>query len=227
MAYTYSHARPSVTTDILIFSIRQKKLQVLLIARKIEPFRGHWAIPGGFLRMGEDLMDGALRELAEETGVKGVPLVQFRAYGRPDRDPRDRVVTIVYMALIPSDHIVARASSDASEARWFPVDDLPKLAFDHAQILADARQLLADNMTVSVERTGRIAFEFLPEEFSLSQAQTVFEILRGEKLDKRNFRKWFAATWPLVETGNKTEGTGFRSAALYRLDTSGASSTKG
>lgn len=217
MPYTYSHARPSVTTDILIFSIRQKTLEVLLIERKIEPFQGHWAIPGGFLRMGEDLMDGALRELAEETGVNGVPLLQFRAYGRPDRDPRDRVITIVYMALIPSDHIVVRASSDASEARWFPVDDLPKLAFDHADILADARQRLADDVTVSVERTGRIAFEFLPEEFSLFQAQTVFEILRGEKLDKRNFRKWISATWPIVETGNMTEGTGFRPATLYRL----------
>jgi 8-oxo-dGTP diphosphatase len=215
--YTYSHPRPSLTTDILIFSIREKALQVLLIERKVQPFAGQWAIPGGFVRMSEDLVDGALRELAEEAGVTGVPLTQFRTYGRPDRDPRERVVTVVFMALVPSDHIVATAASDAAKVQWFPVDDLPPLAFDHARILADARQRLADDVKVSVEQTGRVAFDFLPEEFSLSQAQSVFETLRGEALDKRNFRKWILATWPIEETGAQTSGTGHRPAALYRL----------
>lgn len=217
MSYTYRHPRPSITTDILIFSIRERKLQVLLIQRKGEPFAGAWAIPGGFIRMDEDLVDGALRELQEEAGVTDVPLVQFRTYGRPGRDPRDRVVTVVFMALIPSGHIVARAASDAADARWFPLTDLPALAFDHAEILADARRRLAEDVTVSVERTGRVAFDFLPAEFSLSQAQSVFEILRGEELDKRNFRKWLLSTWSIEETGGQTSGTGHRPAALYRL----------
>jgi 8-oxo-dGTP diphosphatase len=218
VVHTYKHARPSVTTDILIFSIREKALQVLLIERKSEPFAGQWAIPGGFVRMGEDLIQGALRELAEETGVTGVPLRQFHTYGQPDRDPRDRVITVVFLALVPSDNIVASAASDAAAVHWFPVDDLPPLAFDHAQILADARARLAEDVSASVERTGRVAFDFLPTEFSLSQAQAVFEILRGETLDKRNFRKWITATWPIEETGAQTSNTGHRPAALYRLN---------
>lgn len=222
MPHTYKYERPSVTTDILIFSIRERCLKVLLIERRVQPFAGQWAIPGGFVRMGEDLVEGALRELAEETGITEVPLTQFHTYGRPGRDPRDRVITVVFFALVPSDHMVANAASDAAAVCWFPVDDLPQLAFDHADILADARARLAEDVSTSVERTGRVAFDFLPAEFSLSQAQTVFEILRGEMLDKRNFRKWIMATWPIEETGAQTSGTGHRPAALYRLGATAA-----
>ena len=229
MSHTYTHPRPSVTTDTLVFSIRDRRLHVLLIERDKDPFVGRWAIPGGFLRLNEDLADCAARELAEETQVSGLPLVQFRTYGTPGRDPRGPTVTVVFLALVASDHIMPTGGSDARRAAWFPVDDHPPLAFDHDMILTEGRARLAEDVTRSVAETGRVAFDFLPAEFSLSQAQTVFEILRGEDLDKRNFRKWIAATWAIADTGRMTNGTGHRPAALYRLvpDAHGRQSGRG
>ncbi|MCB1396868.1 MAG: NUDIX hydrolase [Rhodobacter sp.] len=223
MTYTYRHPRPSVTTDVLVFSIRERRLHVLLIQRGVDPFAGQWAIPGGFLRMDEDLADCAARELKEETGLDelaGLPLTQFRTYGAVDRDPRGRVISVAFLTLVPSDHLTVRGMSDASAAAWFAFDTLPPLAFDHAQILEDGRAHLADLVNPSISDSASVVFDLLPEAFSLSDAQNVFEILRGEALDKRNFRKWFDATWPLVETGETTTGPG-RPAALYRRDTTG------
>ncbi|QQA43896.1 NUDIX hydrolase [Pelagovum pacificum] len=217
MSYTYDYPRPSVTTDILVFSIRDGVLQVLLIERKIDPFQGTWAIPGGFVQMDEDLRDGALRELEEETGLSDIPLRQLRAYGAPDRDPRGRVITVAFIALVPSDELIARGGSDAQDARWFPIDDLPPLAFDHAEILADGRAELARDVTASIHDSALVAFDFLPEKFTLSQAQRVFETLRGEEMDKRNFRKWLSNEWSIEDTGEKSSGGRHRPAALFRL----------
>jgi len=219
MAYEYKYPRPSVTTDTLVFSIRERALHVLLVERKQDPFTGRWAIPGGFLRLNEDLADCAARELAEETGVTGMPLKQFRTYGAPGRDPRGPTVTVVFLALVPSDHILPVGGSDASKAAWFPVLNHPPLAFDHNTILAEGRARLAEDVTRTVTDTGRVAFDFLSTEFSLSEAQAVFEILSGNALDKRNFRKWIAATWDIEDTGRMTSGTGHRPAALYRTMT--------
>lgn len=218
MSYTYDYPHPAVTADICIFSIREGKLHVLLIQRLVEPYKDSWAIPGGFIKMDEDLETGARRELEEETGVADVPLEQLGAYGAPDRDPRERVITVAFMALVPSDQMVLAASTDAADARWFDMDDLPALAFDHATILADARARLADKVTNRVTETARAAFQFLPQKFTLAQAQAVFETLRGEELDKRNFRKWIAATWDLVDLKEKTSGGRHRPAALYSVD---------
>jgi 8-oxo-dGTP diphosphatase len=219
MAYTYRHPRPSVTTDTLVFSIRDRRLHILLIERRIDPFAGRWAIPGGFLKMDEDLVDCAARELREETGLddlRGLPLSQFRTYGAVDRDPRGRVITVAFLTLVPSDHLTVRGMSDASAARWFPLEDLPDLAFDHQRIVADGRAHLAGLVTPSLSGSAQVVFDLLPSTFTLFEAQLVFEILRGEELDKRNFRKWFTGTWPLRETGETTTGPG-RPAALYQL----------
>jgi 8-oxo-dGTP diphosphatase len=141
--------RPSVTSDIVIFTLRERHLHVLLIQRGEETEQGKWALPGGFLRENESPEQAARRELEEETGVSGVYLEQFRAFGEPGRDPRGWVITVAFTALIPSDTLVLRADSDAADARWFPTDELPSpLAFDHAQILAaalaDLRRRLED-----------------------------------------------------------------------------------
>lgn len=217
MSHTYDFPRPSVTSDILVFSIRDGGLQVLLIQRKIDPFRGVWAIPGGFVQMDEDIRDGARRELEEETGLAGIPLRQLGAYGDPGRDPRGRVITIAFIALVPSSDLVARGGSDAQDARWFPVDGLPPLAFDHARILADGRASLARDVTASIQDSGLVAFDFLPAAFTLSEAQQVFETLRGEAMDKRNFRKWLTNEWSIEDTGEKSSGGRHRPAALFRL----------
>lgn len=218
MSYTYEFPHPAVTADICIFSIRDGKLHVLLIQRLVEPFKDSWAIPGGFIKMDEDLIEGARRELAEETGVRDVALEQMGAYGKPDRDPRERVITIAFMALVPSDQMVLAASTDAADARWFDMDDLPPLAFDHDKILADGRERLAHMVTNRVTETASVAFQFLPKKFTLAQAQAVFETLRGEELDKRNFRKWIAANWDLIDLKEKTSGGRHRPAALYSVD---------
>ncbi|PWE26614.1 NUDIX hydrolase [Pararhodobacter marinus] len=220
MSYTYEFPRPSVTTDILVFSIRDAVLQVLLIERKFDPFKGAWAIPGGFVQMEEDLMQGALRELEEETGLAGIPIRQLGAYGEPGRDPRGRVITIAFIALVPSADLIAKGGSDAQDARWFPVDDLPPLAFDHAQIVADGRAQLARDVTASIKDSALVAFDFLPAKFTLSQAQEVFETLRGEAMDKRNFRKWLSNEWTIEDTGEKSTGGRHRPAALFRLKVS-------
>lgn len=217
MVYTYEFPRPSVTTDILVFSIRDGALHVLLIERKLDPFQGSWAIPGGFVQMDEDIYQGALRELEEETGLSDIPLRQLRCYGAPDRDPRGRVITIAFTALVPSDDLVAVGGSDAQDAQWFSMDALPPLAFDHAQILADGRAQLARDVTDSIHDSALVAFDFLPKKFTLSQAQQVFETLRGETMDKRNFRKWLGKEWSIEDTGETSTGGRHRPAALYRL----------
>ncbi len=217
MSHTYEFPRPSVTTDILVFSIREGLLQVLLIERNLDPFKGAWAIPGGFMQMDEDIRECALRELEEETGLSDIPLRQLGTYGKPGRDPRGRVITIAFVALVPSGDLFARGGSDAEDAQWFLVDELPQLAFDHAQILADGRALLAKYVTASIHDSALVAFDFLPSKFTLSQAQQVFETLRGEAMDKRNFRKWLTNEWSVEDTGEKSSGGRHRPAALFQL----------
>lgn len=226
--YVYAYPHPAVTTDIVIFSIREGRLHVLLIERKGEPFVGHWAIPGGFIKMDESLEDGALRELMEETGLKRDdlpahdPLRQFYTYGDVGRDPRERVITVAYMALIRSDRVVLEAASDASDARWFAMDDLPaKLAFDHDKILARARAELGKLVMPEVSSSADVAFRFLPEKFTLAEAQEVFETIYGKPIDKRNFRKWINATWDLVDTKEQRTGGRHRPAALYSYEEPG------
>jgi len=205
------YPRPSVTTDIIIFTLRNGDLQVLLIRRKNPPFRGEWAIPGGFVEIHESLEEAALRELEEETGVRDVYLEQLYTFGDPDRDPRGRTITVAYFALVPATAIQPHAGSDATEARWWSVYDLPTLAFDHADILAYALQRLR----YKLEYTA-VGFELLPETFVLSELQAAYEVVLGEKLDKRNFRRKILSAKVIEETGAYRTGEG-RPAKLYRF----------
>ena len=137
--YTYEHPRPAVTVDIVVFNLYTGLPYVLLIQRAAEPFIGMWALPGGFVQMDEGLEEAARRELEEEIGLKAVYLEQLYTFGRPDRDPRGRVITVVYLVLIPeSTHKKVEGRDDAARADWFSVQHLPTLAFDHAEILAYA-----------------------------------------------------------------------------------------
>ncbi len=204
--------RPSVTADIVIFTLRERCLHVLLIRRGEETERDKWALPGGFLRENESPEQAARRELQEETGVADVFMEQFRAFGEPGRDPRGWVITVAFTALIPSDTLVLRADTDAADARWFPVDALPSpLAFDHAQILAAALHGLRRRL-----ETGSVAQSLLPARFTLTQLQDVYEALLGKTLDKRNFRKRFLTLGLLAPTDQESRGH-HRPALLYEF----------
>jgi len=210
--FTYTYPHPAVTTDIVIFTIRDKQLKLLLIKRGGEPFKGKWALPGGFIKLDEDLESGARRELAEETGISGVYLEQLYTYGAVDRDPRERVITVAYYALIASDKIQIQAATDAEDVDWFSMDELPKLAFDHKKIVEMAHQRLVAKLDYS-----NIAFQFMPNSFTLSELQEVYEIILREEMDRRNFRKWMLALDQIKETGEERRAGAHRPAKLYRV----------
>jgi 8-oxo-dGTP diphosphatase len=210
--YTPANAeRPAVTVDVVIFSLRDSDLKVLLIRRAAPPFKGKWAIPGGYVHPDEALDEAAQRELEEETGLPDVYLEQLYTFGAPKRDPRGRVITVAYFALV-SDDVTVRAGDDAAEAAWHSVFDLPDVAFDHDEILSYALQRLR----YKLEYTA-VGFELLPNEFTLTELQTAYEIVLGEKLDKRNFRRRILEAGILAETSKYREGEGQgRPAQLYR-----------
>lgn len=210
--YTYEYPHPAVTVDVVIFTIRGDELKVLLVRRAADPCLGSWALPGGFVEIDEDLEQGASRKLAEETGVIGVYLEQLYTFGEPDRDPRERVITVAYYALVPSDKLRIRAATDAEAVGWFGMDELPELAFDHAEILAAARTRLVAKLDYST-----IAFQFMPAKFTLSELQKVYEIILSEPVDKRNFRKRVLAFEQIEETGAKRRDGAHRPAKLYRV----------
>lgn len=210
--YQYEHPHPAVTVDVVVFTIRDRKLKLLLVRRGGEPYRGKWALPGGFIQMDEGLDAAAKRELQEETGVSGVFLEQLYTFGEPKRDPRERVITVAYYALIPSDKLQLRAASDAEAVGWFAMDELPKLAFDHAEIVSMAHQRLVAKLDYST-----IAFAFMPKRFTLSELQEVYEIIRQEEMDKRNFRKWILSLNQIEETDEERRGGIHRPAMLYRV----------
>jgi len=213
MAFTYEYARPSLTVDCVVFGLDDEDLKVLLIQRGLPPFEGRWALPGGFVRIGETLEDAARRELSEETGVGEVFLEQLYTFGDLERDPRERVVTVAYYALVNlRDHKV-QAATDASNAAWFAVEDLPRLAFDHARIVHLAHERLGGKV-----RYQPIGFELLPEKFTLRQLQALYEKVLGRPLDKRNFRKKILSMGVLEELDEIETDVAHRAARLYRFD---------
>ena len=209
--YQYEYPHPAVTTDIVIFTIRGNQLKLLLIMRGGEPYKGQWALPGGFIQLDEDLESGARRELAEETGVSDVFLEQLYTFGAVGRDPRERVITVSYYALIPSTEVVLQAATDAEAVGWFSMDELPELAFDHQKVVGMAHEHLVAKLDYST-----IAFQFMPKEFTLSELQDVFEIILREEMDRRNFRKWILALEKIEETGGERREGAHRPAKLYR-----------
>ncbi len=204
--------RPSVTVDIIIFTVDSKDLKVLLIKRKINPFKGMWAIPGGFVRQGETLEEAALRELREETNVSNIYLEQLYTFGDPKRDPRAWVITVAYFALISSDRLDIRADTDAEDVAWFSMYDLPELAFDHEKILKYALERLRNKLTYTT-----IGFQLLPEKFTLTELQRVYEIILNKPVDKRNFRKKILSENMLVELQETKMDGVHRPARLYKF----------
>lgn len=206
------YERPSVTVDVIIFSLRDGRLQVLLVQRKHWPYADHWAIPGGFVNMDESLEAAARRELLEETGVHDLYMEQLYTFGEPIRDPRTRVISVAYFALIRSEEQTLLVSDESNDVCWFPVDELPPtLAFDHDKIMRFA----LDRLRSKLEYTT-LAFQLLPTEFTLPKLKRIYEEILGEKLDKANFYRKLRDSDLLEDTGKTREGRG-RPARLYRF----------
>jgi 8-oxo-dGTP diphosphatase len=200
-----------VTVDIVIFTLRECSLQVLLVKRGVPPFEGQYAIPGGFIRGDESLEEAALRELHEETGVRNVFLEQLYTFGDPKRDPRGRVITVAYYALIASDKLSLVAGADAAEAQWFPASGVPPLAFDHKSILDYALERLRNKLEYTT-----VGFQLLPEKFTLGELQSVYEAILGRPLDKRNFRRKLALLG-ILKPLREWQRTGRKPAQLFRF----------
>lgn len=215
MTFSYEYERPGLTVDCVIFGLdlESASLNVVLIERDLEPFAGMWAIPGGFVRKNESLETAALRELKEETGIEDVFLEQLYSFGDPKRDPRGWVVSVAYYALVSPGQHPAQAATDAREARWFPVSAIPRLAFDHADILAMALKRVRGKLTYAP-----IGFELLPQKFTIRQLQRLYEIVLGTQLDNRNFRKKIFAMDVLRELEEMQKGVPHRAARLYKFD---------
>ena len=214
MAYTYDYPRPALTVDCVVFGFEaDAALRVLLIQRKLPPYQGHWALPGGFVRVDESVDAAAVRELQEETGVAEVFLEQLYTFGAVERDPRDRIVSVAYYALINLQEHPVQAATDASDAQWFELSALPELGFDHREILERAIARLRAKI-----RYEPIGFELLPKRFTLSQLQRLYEQILERSLDKRNFRKKLLKMNLLIDTGEKEQGVAHRAAQLYQFD---------
>lgn len=215
MAYTYEYARPALTVDCVVFGYEAKasSLKVLLIRRKLPPFEGTWALPGGFVQVDESVEAAAMRELAEETGVEGVFLEQLYTFGAVKRDPRERVVSVAYYALVSLQRHKLQAATDASDAQWFSLSELPQLGFDHTDVIE-----LAINRLRSKIRYEPVGFELLPEAFTLSQLQRLYEQILEKEIDKRNFRKKLLKMDLLLDTDQKESGVSHRAAKLYEFD---------
>ncbi len=213
MSYTYKYPHPAVTVDCVVFGFDDADLKLLLIQRKMEPFKNRWALPGGFVQIEEGLEDAARRELRDETGISELYLEQLYTFGHPKRDPRERVVSVAYYALVKLAAYALHASSDAEEVAWFPVAELPNLAFDHEQIVDVALKRLKAKV-----RYEPIGFELLPEKFTLGELQRLYETVLELSLDKRNFRKKILGTELLEPSAEYQRDVAHRAAQYYRFN---------
>ncbi|OGQ90880.1 MAG: NUDIX hydrolase [Deltaproteobacteria bacterium RIFOXYA12_FULL_58_15] len=214
MSYSYEYPKADHTVDAVVFGLDQDavSLKVLLIERGLEPFRGYWALPGGFIHMDEDLDAAVLRELEEETNVKLSFVEQLYTFGNPNRDPRGRVISTAYLGLARPSHVTVKRGSDAASAVWWSLDKLPELAFDHSEILEVGMQRLRSKV-----RWQPVGIELLPDAFTLTDLQQVYEIILGRELDKRNFRRKVLSFGVLAPTG-ETRYERHRPARLYQFD---------
>lgn len=211
LKYSYKYPHPSVTTDCVIFGFDGVKLKVLLVERGMAPYKGRWAFPGGFLNMDESAEEGALRELKEETGLEGAYIRQFHTFSAPQRDPRERVITIAYYALVRMQEV--KGGDDASDARWFALDEVPPLAFDHDQILRKAEKTLRQQ--IHFEPVG---FELLPEKFTIKQLQNLYEAILYMRFDRRNFYNKMRRLGMLEQTGDTANPSQRREANLFSFN---------
>ena len=211
LKYHYKYPHPSVTTDCVIFGFDGVKLKVLLIERGLEPFKGRWAFPGGFIKMDESAEEGALRELQEETGLTGAYIKQFHTFTDPNRDPRERVITIAYYALVRIQDV--KGGDDAAKAQWFDLEEVPALAFDHDRILRKAMQELRKQIHFEP-----IGFELLPEKFSMSALQHLYEAILDVKFDRRNFSKKMLHFGLLDQLDEKAKVSQAKESILYTFN---------
>ncbi|MCM2325053.1 MAG: NUDIX hydrolase [Candidatus Woesearchaeota archaeon] len=200
-----------LAVDAVVFSVNDARLRILLIKRKNQPFIGRYALPGGFVEQDEGLDIAVIRELTEETGVKDIFLKQLKTYGDVGRDPRGRVISVAYLALISWEHKL-KASSDALRAEWFDIGKIPSLAFDHKTIIDDALVQLRLEI-----QTTNISCQILPQKFTLTQMQHLYESILERKLDKRNFRKKLRELDILKETREAFMDGAHRPAMLYEF----------
>ena len=212
MSYTYNHPHPAVTVDGVVFGFDDADLKLLLVRRKSEPCKGAWALPGGFVEISEGLEEAARRELREETGIGELYLEQLYTFGEPKRDPRERVISVAYYALLKLSEHTVRAASDAIEVAWFPVAELPELAFDHERIVETGLKRLKAKV-----RYEPIGFELLPEKFTLGELQRLYETVLEQSLDKRNFRKKILGMELLEALDEYQQDVAHRAAQFYRF----------
>lgn len=206
------YEQPAVTVDLVIFTVNDDLLKIMLVKRAEEPFADSWSLPGGFLKASESLEDAPLRVLKEKAGVENVYVEQLYTFGDPDRDPRARVITVTYFALIPWKDLIPPPSDKVADLTWASVNDLPKLAFDHKKIVEYAVKRLRAKASYS-----NIVYGLMPRQFRLSELQRMYELIIDDKLDKRNFRKRMLATGLLQETGRKDLAGAHRPAMLYKF----------
>lgn len=209
--YTYKYPHPAVTTDCVIFGFDGTSLQVLLIERGLEPYMGKWAFPGGFVKMDESCEDGAVRELQEETGLVNPFIEQFHTFSEPGRDPRERVITIAYYALVRIQDV--KGGDDATKAQWFNLNDIPQLAFDHDRILRVAISRLREKIHFEP-----IGFELLPEKFTMKQLQQLYEAILDIRFDRGNFAKKMLHYNILNQLDESVWPTAKREAKLYSFN---------
>lgn len=204
-----------LTVDCVVFGYDEGKLKVALIERKTDPFQGKWAIPGGFMEGDETAEETALRELKEETGMENIFLEQFHTFTSHGRDPRGRTITIAFFALVNSDKYHLTASEDAAKAKWWSAYEIPPLAFKQSEMYEMALQALRVAMN-----TRPLAFELLPQLFTLTQLQNLYEQVFNVKIDIRNFRRKVKKMTYICATNQKQEGKQHRPASLYQYDSS-------
>lgn len=203
----------SLSIDCVIFGFDEGELKILTIKRASEPQKGKWALPGGFVGNDENLNDSARRILEELTGLKNIYMEQYHVFGNVDRYPLRRVVSIAYYALIKIDAYNLKASSNAEEVKWFPLSKVPKLVFDHNEIMEKGFERLKNNV-----KYNPIGFELLPEKFTLSQLQKLYEAVLGMELDKRNFRKKILSMDLIIKLNESQTNVPHRAAQLFKFD---------
>ena len=210
--YVYKYPHPAVTTDCVIFGYDPKEgLSILLIKRGIEPYKDCWAFPGGFIRMDEDAETGARRELKEETGLDTSYVEQFGCFSEVNRDPRERVITIAFYALVRKSEV--KGGDDATFAQWFSMDEIPSLAFDHDRILRMAINQLKERICFEP-----IGFDLLPEVFTMSKLQNLYEAILEVKFDRRNFYNKMLKLGILTEAEPRPKNASRRTPSKYRFN---------
>lgn len=211
--YTYKYPHPAVTADNVVFGYDGSSLYVLLIERGKEPYKGCWALPGGFVGMDETVEEGALRELTEETHVHDIYLEQFHVFSAVDRDPRERVVSVAFWALVRKTDYEVIGGDDAVRAEWFDMKALPRLAFDHEEMILMARMKLQEAFG-----TKPVAFRLLDSKFSMNELQNLFEVVNDVRYDRDGFRKKMLATGYLKKVEVCPESVRCGVSQLYSFD---------